>query len=129
MATLAVPTVLKIVKDNSGFKVEFVSNPGKYREPSFTMAENTFYLYFEGEIITGALAQANVFDSLVLSPQLEYQDNGIALRFVNPNNVAVLINCTMELYIKKDEDPLLNRPPSLGSVLKVRPNASNPQKQ
>lgn len=108
--------VLKITSEGGEHKIESTYNPGNYSLPDFVQKDEAYYIHFPGEEVTSAFAQGNDFDQ-VLFVQLEYENNGVVVRFVTINNEIKASDFTVRVILKKSSNKL-SRPEPLSNVLK-----------
>lgn len=107
---------LKITTGDGGVaQVESTHNPGHFDLPNFEQKEGAYYIHFPGEVVASAIAQSNDFDQVLIA-QLEYQNNGVVVRFVTLNREVKSSDFTLNLVIKKEERKL-GRPAPLSEVL------------
>ena len=109
--------VVRVVLEKDAWVSKMVYNPGKYREPTISVREDTFYIRFLDEKIIATFTQPEGSDQIVNS-QLEYQDGGIAFRFVTNNNEAILVPCSVRIFLAREQKKLA-RPPPLSQVIKL----------
>ena len=110
--------VLKVTHGASGdevAKIESTHNPGNFDLPNFAEKDGSYYLHFPGEEVSSAFAQSNDFGQLLVG-QLEYQDNGVVVRFVTLNSEVRKTDFTLRVVLRKAEVKL-DRPSPLAEVL------------
>jgi hypothetical protein len=110
--------VLKVTVNNDGDsspRIESTYNPGNFNLPSFAEKDGSFYIHFPGEEVSSAIAQSNDFSQLLIG-QMEYQDNGVVVRFVTLNSEVKAVDFTIRMILKK-ATKVLDRPSPLSEVL------------
>lgn len=110
--------VLKVTVNADGGanpRIESTHNPGNFDLPNFAEKDGSFYIHFPGEEVTSAIAQSNDFSQLLIC-QVEYQDNGVVVRFVTLNSEVKAADFTIRMILKK-ATKVLARPSPLSEVL------------
>lgn len=110
--------VLKVTVSPDGGanpRIESTHNPGNFDLPNFAEKDGSFYIHFPGEEVTSAIAQSNDFSQLLIC-QVEYQDNGVVVRFVTLNSEVKAADFTIRMILKK-ATKVLARPSPLSEVL------------
>ena len=108
--------ILKVTSsEDAGPMIESTHNPGNYALPNFVQKDGAYYIHFPGEKVTSAFAQNNDFCQ-VLFTQLEYDNNGVVVRFVTINNEVKSSAFTVTVMLEKS-DRLLTRPSPLIDVI------------
>ncbi len=110
--------VLKVTVSDDGAtnpRIESTYNPADFDLPSFAEKDGSFYIHFPGEEVSSAVAQSNDFSQLLIG-QLEYQNNGVVVRFVTLNSEVKTVDFTIRMILKK-ATKVLDRPSPLSEVL------------
>ena len=105
----------KLVEFTTSGNIQFQSSKIDIR-----LDNSDYYILFQEKVIKTALAQPNGFTNNLIS-QLDYQDNGVVIRFVTSNNEKVQTGFTMSFHLDTITN-VLDPPKRLIEVYKSRVN-------